>query len=144
MVENNEPGIAATLLTRPFDKANDRWLDSRVAQEPGSLTGGAEGKIFFAERGLEWHPARFHPHFRALNVAWSEVNRVQVVAPLDGLDKIAWAASRETNGYIRVFCRGGLIEFSFVLTEGQEVYDGFLERLNEGQVRVVQPGEALS
>jgi len=37
-----------------------------------------------------------------------------------------------------------LIEFSFVLTEGQEVYDGFLERLNEGQVRVVQPGEALS
>ena len=143
MADSTQRGIAATLLTRPFDRTTPRPLDPRIGQEPRSLTGGAEGRLFFDDDGFEWRPARFHPRFRAIRVPWSDVTRVQIAAPLDVFAKSAWALSRESNGYIRVFCTDGLIELSFVLIDGQEIYDGFVTAMGESRVRVLEPGDFM-
>ena len=52
-----------------------------------------------------------------------------------------WAQSRESNGYLRVFCGGGLIEFSFFLPDGEAIYEALVDHLESAQVRAVSPGD---
>jgi hypothetical protein len=132
LVAQEVPRIWATLQLHPLDIAGDRELDARVLAQPQTLLGGAHGHLSLSRDALTWTPG-FNVHsFHPIEIAWSEIWRVQLETPSS---TTFWG--RRLYACMRIFCGRDLIEFSFSLIDSETVAMALAKHLEPGQIDLV-------